>query len=266
VSAGGSVNGGGTTGGRVDTGGATSGGSGNASTTGGTGGAGGIAATASGGMPNDAGGRAGNVTTSGGDGNVTAGGESGSDTGGTSSEAGAPNGEAGAPTVPNVDCSPHGALAQPFLGHCYELESGTATWPDAVSACEALGAHLVTISSAGRTIAEFLAENDFVWQLAGGVDNWIGASDGKGPHAKGDGTYYSWLTGEPMTLDNWSSGQPNNAQSSCQDNLHCSCDQGACYEHCGFQWDTPGKQVNAVPGWNDRVCDHVLNYVCEWDE
>jgi Lectin C-type domain len=168
--------------------------------------------------------------------------------------------------VPVVDCSPHGALAQGFDGHCYALSDSDATFTSAVADCQSRGAHLVTISSEGRTVAQFLAENAFVWQLAGSAETWIGATDGKGPHQPGDGTYSEWITGEPMTYDNWSSGQPNNAQSSCQEGIPCSCDKGACYEHCGFLWDTPGNQMDAVPGWNDRVCDHVLSYVCEWDE
>lgn len=207
-------------------------------------------------------GAGGDVTGSGGSSDGGApGGQAGTEQGGAPSEAGA----SGEGPLPVVDCAPHGALAQPFDGHCYELETASKTFDDAVSDCQALGAHLVTISSAGRTLAQFLAENAFVWQLAGSTDSWIGATDGRGPHQPGDGTYSSWITGEPMTFDNWSSGQPNNARSSCQDGIACSCDKSACYEHCGFLWDTAGKQMDAVPGWNDRVCDHQLPYVCEWD-
>jgi hypothetical protein len=211
------------------------------------------------------GGQGGNGSAAGGDHGVV-GGESGSDAGGTSNDAGAPDGAAGAAGAASVDCTPHGASVRPFDGHCYELHDAIATFNDAVSACQARGAHLVTVSSVGRTLTQFLAENSFVWELVGKTDAWIAATDGEGPHDPGNGTYYTWITGEPMQLDNWSSGQPNNARSSCQDNRSCSCDHGACYEHCGFQWSTPGKQMDAVPGWNDRLCDHVLPYVCEWDE
>jgi hypothetical protein len=208
------------------------------------------------------------LTSSGGSRPATAaGGEAGSvDTllGGAAGELG----EAGASStpVPVVDCTPHDPLAQPFDGHCYLANPSIATFADAVADCAGRGAHLVTISSDGRTVAQFLGENSFVWQLGGAVESWIGATDGKGPHQPGDGTFSTWITGEPMTFDNWSSGQPNNARSSCQEGIPCSCEQGACYEHCGFQWDTPGSQMNAVPGWNDRVCDHQLPYVCEWDD
>jgi hypothetical protein len=262
TSSGGAIGSGGAPNGGAPAGGATSGTIGGATTTAGSSGTGptpvaGAANAGAGGVVVGSGGALG------GSGNVP--GEAGSDLGGASNEAGAPDSQAGAPGEPPVDCSPHGALAKPFAGHCYEVSSDVATFADARAACDMRGAHLVTISSEGKSHAQFLAENSFVWQLAGAAENWLGATDGKGPHAPGDGTYYTWITGEPMTLDNWSSGQPNNARSSCQDGRSCSCDQGACYEHCGFQWDTPGKQMDAVPGWNDRLCDHVLPYVCEWD-
>jgi hypothetical protein len=217
-------------------------------------------ATSSGGDGSLAG-AGGELSATGGAGNATAQGESGTGEGGVTSEAGA-GGEA---SLPAVDCTPHGALAQPFDGHCYALETQVRTFDDAVSDCRALGAHLVTISSEGRTLTQFLAENAFVWQLTAATESWIGATDGKGPRQAGDGTFSTWITGEPMTFDNWSSGQPNNARASCQEGIPCSCDRGACYEHCGFLWNTPGKQMDALPGWNDRVCDHQLPYVCEWD-
>lgn len=232
-----------------------------------TSGASGTGATPSAGARNGSGGTStgGNASSAGGSGNSSTGGEAGSEPGGATNDAGAPDGQAGAANEPPVDCTPHGALAVPFDGHCYAFNADVATFADAKSACQMQGAHLVTISSEGRSVSQFLAENAFVWRLAGKNETWIGATDGLGPHTAGNGTYYTWITNEPMTLDNWSSGQPNNARSSCQDGRKCSCNQGACYEHCGFQWDTPGRQMNAVPGWNDRLCDHVLSYVCEWD-
>jgi hypothetical protein len=139
------------------------------------------------------------------------------------------------------------------------------TWQAAVDACHARDAHLVTISSEGRTVAEFLAENSFVWSLSGGAQVWIAATDGRGPHQKGDGTFSQWITSEEMTFDNWSPGQPNNSKTSCQDGVPCSCDDGDCYEHCGFQWENAGGLMEAVPGWNDRLCDHELGFVCEWE-
>ena len=207
------------------------------------------------------------TTSTGGNGGASTGGavELGGSSGDlTTGDAGSA-GETGGAGAPSVDCSGHDATARGFDGHCYLYRPDAVTFRDAVDDCEARGAHLVTISSEGRSSAEFLAENSFVWQLTGESPSWIDATDGKGPHQKGDGTYFKWGTGEPMTLDNWSSGQPNNSSTSCDDGP-CSCDQGACYEHCGFQWDTPGRAMNSVPGWNDRLCDHRIGFVCEWED
>ncbi len=132
--------------------------------------------------------------------------------------------------------------------------------------CENRGAHLVTISSRDRTRAEFDAEDAFVWELAGEAPVWIGATDGKGPLEPGDGTFYTWITGEPLTFDAWSAGQPNNSPTSCAENTQCSCNEGICYEHCAFLWATEGVDPTTVPGWNDRLCEHLIPSVCEWDE
>jgi hypothetical protein len=186
-------------------------------------------------------------------------GSGGDAVGGESGSAGdASGGEAGAAPV---DCSSHGATAQGFDGHCYAFHADQVTWKKAGSTCDADGAHLVTISSEGRTAGEFLAENAFVWKLAGAQPTWIDATDGKGPRQPGDGTYYKWVTGEPMAMDNWTDGQPNNSETACDSGTG----SGNCYEHCGFLWSTAGREMDAVPGWSDRFCDHTITFVCEWD-
>jgi hypothetical protein len=239
-------------------------GTGNASATGGS------SASSSGG------GGAGGVGASGGipSGGAGAGGSAGSDASGTGGGAGdSTSGDAGMGGAageggagPSVDCTSHGENAVDFDAHCYVYEGEAVTWRDAVDACQGREGHLVTISSEGRTTAQFLAENAFVWELSGATQVWIAATDGKGPHQPGDGTFSKWITDEPMTLDNWTPGQPNNAESSCQNGDPCSCDEGKCYEHCGFLWEKAGKVMDSVPGWNDRLCDHRIGYVCEWDE
>ena len=210
-------------------------------------------ATTTGGTSGNAGtGTGGSVALGGSGGDTVSGGEPGS------------AGDTGGAGAPSADCSGHDASARDFDGHCYLYRPDAMTWRDANDDCESRGAHLVTISSEGRSVAEFLAENAFVWQLTGASPSWIDATDGKGPHQKGDGTYFKWNTGEAMTLDNWSSGQPNNSSTSC-DGDPCSCDQGSCYEHCGFQWENPGREMDSVPGWNDRLGDHRISFVCEWE-
>jgi len=181
--------------------------------------------------------------------------------GGASGDAGL-GGMAGRPPV---SCDAFGDDATPFDGHCYLFLGDAVTFEEAVEDCEDRDAHLATISSVGRTRAEFDAENLFVWELGGAVPVWIGATDGRDTTQPGNGTFYTWLTGEPLDFNAWSGGQPNNSQSSCEENTSCSCDQGACYEHCAFIWATAAAD-GTVPGWNDRLCDHRIGYVCEWDE
>ncbi|HEX5098155.1 MAG TPA: C-type lectin domain-containing protein [Polyangiaceae bacterium] len=237
--------------------------------TGGTGGTGGDSMGSGGNITAGSGNAAGSVALGGASGsggvaggsagNVTLGGMGGDGaTGGEPAGLGGEGGEAGAPAPP-VDCSSHGETAADFDGHCYLYRDEPLTWSEAVDDCKSRDGHLVTISSEGRSVARFLGENAFVWELAHESESWLAATDGKGLRQKGDGTFFAWNDGEPMTLDNWSGGQPNNAQASC-DTL-----DGSCYEHCGYQWSNAGKQMNSVPGWNDRVCDHSMGFVCEWD-
>lgn len=160
-----------------------------------------------------------------------------------------------------VDCGAvTGAVA--YEGHCYLLLTMPRIWADARQDCSMRGAHLVTMGSANRTEAEVKAENDFVWQLGGMMEQWIGATDGRMSNQSGNGMPYMWITGEPFTYDLWSGGQPNNEQAACQaPPAPCSCgDQ--CWAHCAFQW---APNDNEIGTWNDRHCEHLLPYVCEWD-
>lgn len=191
-------------------------------------------------------------------GEPTSGGSSTGGLGGTTGGAG-DTGGGGAGGEPEDLCASIDGEAVEFMGHCYLYRETQVSFPDAVAQCEERGAHLVTISSEGLTEEEFLAENDFVWALGGDVPKWIGATDGHSSSQPGDGTFFHWITDEEMILDNWSDGQPNNAQTECQDNTECSCANTSCYEHCAFMWEEVEGE------WNDRLCDHLLPFVCEWD-
>ncbi|HEY3494971.1 MAG TPA: C-type lectin domain-containing protein [Polyangiaceae bacterium] len=244
----------GTTSGATAGTGASGGNAGSAAANAGTSGSGAVAATGGdgGSSASTGSGATGGSTSEGG-----AAGEGAGETGGEPSDGGTGG------TTP-VSCETYGPKAADFDGHCYLFVKNEVTWHDAASDCESRGAHLVTLSSENRTRAEFLAENAFVWELGEATPLWIAAIDGKGALEPGDGTYYRWTTEEPMTFDNWSASQPNNSAAACQDNRPCSCDDATCYEHCGFQWATEGKE-GSVPGWNDRLCEHFIAYVCEWD-
>ncbi len=88
--------------------------------------------------------------------------------------------------------------ARRFGGHCY-FASSSAGWDEARSACEARGAHLVTIGSR--------EEQDAVESIRDGRDRWIGLSRPKGsPSAEAS---FAWVTGEPSTYERWSGDEPN---------------------------------------------------------
>ena len=122
-----------------------------------------------------------------------------------------------------------------------------ATFAAAQAHCKTLGGHLITLENE--------AENDFAWSL-NSEEHWIGSNDGKGPNNPDEGTF-TWVTGEPFTYTNWSSGQPNTSDTDCGE----SGLSGHCYEHCAFQW-TGGEHDGQ---WNDRFCLHTIAALCEFE-
>ena len=121
------------------------------------------------------------------------------------------------------------ADAAVYNGHHYKVIAEHATWHVAKARCEAMGGHLVTITSA--------AEDDFVRALCKGEDVWLGASD---EEKEGD---WKWVTGEAFAFKHWATGQPDNDQGT-QHHL--------VYSH-GEAWD----DNNAGIRWK---------YMCEWDK
>ncbi len=104
-----------------------------------------------------------------------------------------------------------------YGGHVYYRSTTNSTWATAKTNAEALGAHLVTISSAG--------ENAFV----GGIGNhWGGMTD-----ETVEGTWV-WVTGEPVVYTSWASGEPNNSGN--QDYLVLN--------WSGANWDDQGAAVS----------------------
>jgi hypothetical protein len=203
------------------------------------------------GMSGDGGLGAASGTGSGGSGGDGSGGSSGTGVGGAGGSGGTP-----------IDCSAADPAAVAFEGHCYVVRATPRTWMAARDDCAEDGAHLVTIGSDAQSEAALEAENQFVWMLGGAADVWIGATDGRQSNQSGNGTPYAWITGQDIVLDRWSSGQPNNSQTECMDGAPCSCGN-MCWEHCGFLWDA---ENNEPATWNDRHCEHLIGYVCEWDQ
>ena len=200
---------------------------------------------------------AGNPDSSGGGGSSPANGGAASDAGmpagGAYASAGGDNSggaiEAGATGQDNSECAHFGpsAVYSSDTQHCYLLVPDLLTFAAAEVQCKTLGAHLLTLTDS--------AENDFAWALHSD-EHWIGATDGKGPKQPDPGTY-TWVTDESFSYTNWSSGQPNAADTDCGDTGIV----GHCYEHCAFQW----KGGERDGQWNDRFCLHTIASICEWD-
>lgn len=84
---------------------------------------------------------------------------------------------------------------QNYNGHSYYRSTGSAFWSAAKTACENMGGHLVTVTSA--------AENSFIFNLW--PSGWIGLTD---EVTEGQ---WRWVTGETYSYSSWNSGEPNNA-------------------------------------------------------
>ena len=82
-----------------------------------------------------------------------------------------------------------------YNGHSYYRSTSSMTWTNARAACDNMGGHLVTITSA--------AENTFVFNTW--PSGWIGFTD---EVTEGQ---WRWVTGETVTYTNWNGGEPNNA-------------------------------------------------------
>ena len=129
-----------------------------------------------------------------------------------------------APDTSAVACTEAGAKL--VAGHCYfalPASNGDA----AKSACEAKGAHLVTITSGG--------EETLVEGFSPGSDKWIGL---RATMTSSMASAFKWVTGEPVGYTNWGGGQPNSS--------------GLCV------W-VRGSSNN----WSDRACTDTGVPVCE---
>jgi len=84
---------------------------------------------------------------------------------------------------------------QNYNGHSYYRSTGSAFWLTAKSNCEAMGGHLVTVTTSG--------ENSFIFGIW--PSGWIGLTD-----EVTEGTW-KWVTGETYSYTSWNAGEPNNA-------------------------------------------------------
>lgn len=85
-----------------------------------------------------------------------------------------------------------------YKGHTYCLINAGGSWQEAYDYCTGVGGHLVTIGESGEQ--EFL--NSLMEKYGTKNTYHIGLS--------GDDNMYSWVNGEPLSYENWASGEPNN--------------------------------------------------------
>ena len=100
-------------------------------------------------------------------------------------------------------------------GNWYRVAVATRpiTWDEAERRAEAMGGHLVTITS--RAQEDFvlgLINDDLFWSVPEVFGPWIGCAQLDEAREPDGG--WRWVTGEPFLYSNWASGQPNdNARS-----------------------------------------------------
>ncbi len=117
-----------------------------------------------------------------------------------------------------------------FQGRWYRVYFEKLPWRSAREACARLGGRLAMIKDQ--------ATQDFIAQMANGVELWLGATD-----EKVEGLWV-WLDGSRVEFKNWDEWQPDNHSRR---------------EHYLQIWHR-GK-------WNDahNGAERVVGYVCQWE-
>ena len=115
-----------------------------------------------------------------------------------------------------------------YGGHTFKYYSDALTWTAAKAACEALGGHLATSTSADK--------NTFLTTLTTS-EAWLGGTD------KAEEGVWQWVTGETWNYTNWASGEPTN-YNGVQDYL----------------------VINHISTglWDDVADTETHGYICEW--
>ena len=116
------------------------------------------------------------------------------------------------------------------------------SYPLAKSYCEALGSHLLTVTSA--------AENEFIKTRAAAIglcgSAWLGLE--QDPTACEPGCGWHWITNEPWTWHNWADGEPNDFN---------NYEDNATIGLCSFQ--------TVFGYWCDNWSPSSAVVMCEWE-
>ncbi len=144
--------------------------------------------------------------------------------------------------------------AMHYRGHYYYAYSDVKTWTQAKEACEAVGGHLATITSA----EEQQAVTEYLTELRSRSGYWLGATD---QEKEGE---WRWVTGENWSYENWDEAQPDNYVS--PDNYSPTGQKDE--DYLGIALGDRNWAGNGC--WNDFSDNHTgsdtsLGYLCEWD-
>ena len=126
------------------------------------------------------------------------------------------------------------------MHHYQVFENGISSWTEAEQYCESLGGHLATISSE--------EENSYIYQLmldSGYTSAYFGLTDSESERT------WRWVTGEPLTYQNWAIHEPNSENPN--------------EDYAMFYYKfTDGT-------WNDgdfggKTVSGGIAFICEWDD
>ena len=132
--------------------------------------------------------------------------------------------------------------ARIFNGHLYAAIDKTYHWFDAYKACDALGGHLVTITSAEeQSLIESMiskgVDQSGKWEWINSEGYWLGAIKSTNG--------WEWVTGEPFNYTKWDQYEPSNDSVS---------------------WFIG---VNGYAEWHDcqylYIGNGALRFICEWE-
>ncbi|HEX9063379.1 MAG TPA: lectin-like protein, partial [Clostridia bacterium] len=134
-------------------------------------------------------------------------------------------------------------------GNSYAVIDQSLSWSDSKAACEALGGHLVTITSETEQhfINSITAEKIKKYYWTGGLQ-----PDGSSEPSGG----WTWITGEKMEYTNWESSQPDNYQNDNYLIIAKNIDWHG-ISNIGKWGDAPNS------GENLPINDY--GYICEWE-
>ncbi len=133
--------------------------------------------------------------------------------------------------TPQPTPTPDKGIYNPDNGHWYKLIDIYMPISEAISYCQDMGAHMVSIANA--------AENLFVFNISPNVC--LGGSD-----AGSEGNWY-WYSGEPWGYTNWNQGEPTNSAG-----------------YSGIEEHYLAFDDHNSTTWND-IPNCGGPFICEWD-